>query len=206
MPKASFTFYALQSLERAGHVSGIKEFGKLDWQTDITQRLLEAQHASGFWKGNTPTESELVATSFALMCLTGQPEPPRERQLRINLRDKDKSIHISTQRIDDSVPPRQRTVITGGVRMEFSEPDGSKWQIEADRAVIESSMTEFIGFDLRRPMIGLIRLECTGSVNVEGSLGEGLMRFTAERLMLDLTKGSLKFEFQAGDVHSLPPK
>lgn len=74
LSQTGFAFYSLHSLERAGHLSGLKEFGKLDWKADAIKRLLEMQQANGSWKGNTQTESELIATSFALLVLTGQAE------------------------------------------------------------------------------------------------------------------------------------
>ena len=126
MPNAMFVFYVLQSLERAGHLSGIAQFGKLDWKADATKRLLETQQPNGSWKGsNAPTsENEIIATGLALMALTGQPERPREHQLRIEPRDKDQPIKFHSERIENSSPPRQRTVISGGVRIEVLEPDG----------------------------------------------------------------------------------
>ena len=47
------------------------------------KRLLKLQHSNGSWKGNAPTESVLIATSFALMCLTGQPEPKQNTSNRL---------------------------------------------------------------------------------------------------------------------------
>ncbi|MBC7821864.1 MAG: hypothetical protein IAG10_33675, partial [Planctomycetaceae bacterium] len=78
LPKATFALYALHSLERAGHVGGITQFGQLDWKADAIKRLLETQHPNGSWKGSNTTENELIATSFALLVLTGQPEPKQD--------------------------------------------------------------------------------------------------------------------------------
>ena len=47
------------------------------------KRLLELQHPNGSWKGNAPTESVLIATNFALMCLTGQAEPKQNASNRL---------------------------------------------------------------------------------------------------------------------------
>ena len=74
---ASRAFYAFHCLEHAGHISGLTQFGKLDWKTDATKRLLELQRPNGSWNVDTVSaiENELIATSFALLALTGQPEP-----------------------------------------------------------------------------------------------------------------------------------
>ncbi len=70
------TLYALHCLERAGHVSGQTQFDKLGWTADSTKRLLDQQGPNGSWSGTGAGENtELIGTSFALMCLTGQPEP-----------------------------------------------------------------------------------------------------------------------------------
>jgi hypothetical protein len=72
LPNAMFVFYVLHSLERAGHLSGHTRFGELDWKADTMKRLAETQQPNGSWKGATPTEGDLIATSFALLVLTGQ--------------------------------------------------------------------------------------------------------------------------------------
>jgi len=52
---------------------GLKEFGRLDWKSGATKRLLESQYPNSSWKGDKQS-SDLIATSFALMVLTNQPE------------------------------------------------------------------------------------------------------------------------------------
>jgi hypothetical protein len=201
-PRSGFAFYALHCLERAGHLSSLKEFGKLDWKADATKRLLESQNPNGSWKGNNQSESELIATSFALMCLTGKPEPPRERQVRIEPRDKDQPIQIYSQRIDDSVPPHQRTVITGGVRIEFIERDEAKWRIEADRVAIESEKGIDEKFEFNSSS-RVRRIECIGSVKCDG----GVTKLASESLWLDLTQQELRPELPLEEkVRNLPPK
>lgn len=71
--KVPSDIYSLQSLERAGHLCDITRFGELHWKEFATKFLLEAQHPKGFWKMSN--QGDVVATSLALLTLTGQPEP-----------------------------------------------------------------------------------------------------------------------------------
>ena len=192
LSKAGFALYALQSLERAGHISGFKEFGKLDWQADLTKRLLETQHHNGFWKGTT--ESELVATSFALLALTGQPEPKLVGyRLRFAPRDADKPVQMLSDLINSSTPPMQRTVLSGGVRIEFLNSDGLKCRIEADRAIIESDAR--VHFELEmNPGSDVMRIECIGSVKCEDRRGVESTQLTADRLWFDVRRNLIRID------------
>lgn len=184
--RVSFGFYALHSIERAGHISGIKEFGKLDWQSDLTKRLLETQHLNGSWKGSTVTESELVATSFALLALTGQPELKLiARRLRIEPREMGKSFQYRSDLIQISAPPRQRNEFSGGVRIVGIEPDGSTWPIEADRAIIESAVGINDVFEFTSES-DVTRIVCNGSVKLDAGRGAESTRLTAENLEIDV--------------------
>lgn len=93
--------YALHCLERAAHLNRWQKFGKHELQKLIDEKLIGLQRPEGHWTGvgggggffgaadeQTPEQkaaaeaarrlqvqsNDLIATSFALMCLTGQPE------------------------------------------------------------------------------------------------------------------------------------
>ncbi len=62
-------YYYLYALERAGRLSGVRFFGPNDWYRLGAEELVHDQNPlSGFWRGANQ-ESELVATSFALLFL-----------------------------------------------------------------------------------------------------------------------------------------
>ncbi len=74
-PDKPHQFYYLHALERAGHLTKTERFGDLDWKSVLAERLLTSQHRDGWWKGSNHADSDpIVATSFALMFLSGQPE------------------------------------------------------------------------------------------------------------------------------------
>ncbi len=192
LQRAPFAFYALHCLERAGHVSGQTQFGKLEWKADMTKRLLDAQGPKGSWSGATApaVENELIATSLALLSLTGQPEPKlMSRRLRIEPRDAKKPFQVQSSLIENSSPPRHRTSFSGGVRIEGIESDGSKWRIEADRAVIDSFARVNEKFEFT-PDSDVTRVVCTGSVIFEGGDGDQLTKVTAEDFDLNLLENS----------------
>lgn len=195
------TLYTAQCLERAGHLSGMTHFGKLDWKTDMTKRLLDAQKSDGHWQGKGVGESnELIATSLALLALTGQPEPKLvSRQLRIEPRDNDKPIQIYSERIEKTSPQVQRTVISGGVRIEVLEPNGTKWRIEADRAVIESDPGVDEKFELN-PANGVSRIACIGSVKYDFTRDGESTKVIAENLVFDVVGN----EFAINTSRKLP--
>ncbi len=194
MPNATFVFYVLHSLERAGHLSGITRFGELDWKAEITKRLLESQHSKGFWKGANEAEGDVIATSLALLALSGQPEPKLVGyRLRFEPRDADKPFQMVSNLIESSSPPMQRTMISGGVRIEFLKPDGLKCRIEADRAIIESDARAYEDLELN-PGSDVMRIECIGSVKCEDRRGDESTQLTAKRLWFDVPKNLIRTE------------
>ncbi len=66
-------FYYLYGLERAGRISGRRFFGEYDWYRLGAAHLIKTQKdASGAWQGagGLGEESEIIATSFALLFLS----------------------------------------------------------------------------------------------------------------------------------------
>ena len=194
LPNASPTFYTFHCLERAGHISGIKEFGKLDWNADLIKRLLETQQPNGSWNGKGVGETDIIATSLALLALTGQPESKLVGyRLRFEPRDADKPFQMLSSLDQNSSPPMQRTVISGGVRIEFRKPDGLKCRIEADRAIIESDARAYFELEMN-PESDVMRIECIGSVKCEDRRGAESTQLTGERLWFDVRKNHIRTE------------
>ncbi len=207
--------YALQCLERAAHLNRWQKFGKYELRQLLDEKLIGLQKPEGHWTGvggsgggffantgeQTPEQKaaaesarrrqvqsdDLIATSFALMCLTGQPEAPRERQLRFEPRERGKKFQMRTNLIENSSPPMQRTEISGGIRIVAIEPDGSKWRIEADRAIIESREGVNEKFETAS---GVTRIVCNGSVKLWAERGGERSQVTADSLELDLRMNS----------------
>jgi hypothetical protein len=65
-------FYYLYGLERAGRISGRRFFGVHDWYRLGAAHLIKTQKGTGAWQGvgGLGEDSELVATSFALLFLS----------------------------------------------------------------------------------------------------------------------------------------
>lgn len=64
-------YYYIYALERVGRLSGRRFIGEHDWYREGAERLIELQDEFlGYWKGNSPLEPELVATSFSLLFLS----------------------------------------------------------------------------------------------------------------------------------------
>ncbi|MGP0067778.1 MAG: DUF4159 domain-containing protein, partial [Isosphaeraceae bacterium] len=75
-------YYYLYALERAGRLSGVRFFGQDDWYRAGAEELVHDQNPlSGFWRGANQ-ESELVATSFALLFLAKGRAPVLVNKLR----------------------------------------------------------------------------------------------------------------------------
>ena len=97
------------------------------------------------------------------------------------------------------MPPRHRTVISGGVRIEVLEPNGTKWRIEADRAVIESDAGVDEKFELNR-IGGVTRIVCIGSVKCDFTRNGESTQVTAENLVFDVVEN----EFVINTSRTLP--
>jgi hypothetical protein len=65
---ATYYYYYMYSLERAGVLAGTYQFGKHDWYDEGAARLLKVQAADGSWPVNGKI-SELSDTCFALLFL-----------------------------------------------------------------------------------------------------------------------------------------
>lgn len=65
-------FYYLYGLERAGRISGRRFFGEYDWYRLGAAHLIKTQKGTGAWQGTAGLgeDSELIATSFALLFLS----------------------------------------------------------------------------------------------------------------------------------------
>ena len=75
-------YYYLYALERAGRLSGVRFFGRNDWYREGAEELVHDQNPlSGFWRGANQ-ESELIATSFALLFLAKGRAPVLINKLR----------------------------------------------------------------------------------------------------------------------------
>jgi hypothetical protein len=81
--------YYLYGLERAGRLSGRRFFGDHDWYREGARYLVETQRAvRGTWQGNAPFEnSELIATSYALLFLSKGLAPVLINKLKFGPRD-----------------------------------------------------------------------------------------------------------------------
>lgn len=212
--------YALQCLERAAHLNRWQKFGKHELRKLIDEKLLGLQKPEGHWTGvggdgggffgapaeQTPEQkaaaeaarrlqvqsNDLIATSFALMCLTGQPEPKLVGyRLRFEPRDAGKKFQMQSNLVENSSPPIQRTVISGGVRIELLKSDGLKCRIEADRAIIESDARVYEQLELN-PESDVMRIECIGSVKCEDRRGAESTQLTAERLWFDVRRNLIQ--------------
>ena len=98
-----------------------------------------------------------------------------------------KKFQMRTNLIENSSPPMQRTEISGGIRIVAIEPDGSKWRIEADRAIIESREGVNEKFETAS---GVTRIVCNGSVKLWAERGGERSQVTADSLELDLRMNS----------------
>ncbi len=78
LASSSWPLYSFHCLERAGHLTDTVRFGDVDWKSVVTKRLIDHQRHDGLWRGPSPAENELIATSFALMFLSGRPEERAE--------------------------------------------------------------------------------------------------------------------------------
>lgn len=64
-------YYYIYALERVGRLTGRRFIGDHDWYREGAERLIELQDEFlGYWKGSSPLEPELVATSFSLLFLS----------------------------------------------------------------------------------------------------------------------------------------
>ena len=184
LQRASFALYALHCLERAGHVSGQSQFGKLEWKADMTKRLLDTQGPRGNWNGTSGTENDLIGTSLALLTLTGQPEPKLVgRRFKFEPREAGQKFHVLSSVNQNVVPPILHTEISGGVRIVLDDSDGTTWRIEADRALIESDEQQPVSFAINASN-RISRIKYIGSVKAEG----GNSRILSDQLELDLTQ------------------
>ncbi len=61
-------YYSLYGLERAGRMTGLRYFGKLDWYREGCEYLVGKQNLDGAW--SAASEPALIATSFALLFLS----------------------------------------------------------------------------------------------------------------------------------------
>jgi beta-lactamase regulating signal transducer with metallopeptidase domain len=77
-PPRSFPFYSYHALERAGHLTKTEKFGDVDWKSVVTKQLLDQQRQDGAWGQANTTENHFIATSFALMFLSGRPDAPAD--------------------------------------------------------------------------------------------------------------------------------
>ena len=98
--QAGHGFYALHGLERAAHLNGWTKLGQYELSNLLDAKLTELQRPDGSWAdigggvagfgGEQTNEqkeaaanaaklerqsNDLIATSFALLALTGQPDP-----------------------------------------------------------------------------------------------------------------------------------
>ncbi|MDB5389094.1 MAG: blaR1 8 [Planctomycetaceae bacterium] len=101
LPQTAFPFYGLHSLERAGNLTGTSRYHRsVNWKFVVTELLLEAQRQDGAWStkadGFAPSaaESDLIATSFALLILGGKSEPP---PIKIGAAKSDQEIQGATK-------------------------------------------------------------------------------------------------------------
>ncbi len=79
---ASWTFYYLYGLERAGRLTGRRYFGKHDWYREGAEWLVKVQDpVSGAWHGGG-LERPVIATSFALLFLSKGLAPVLINKLR----------------------------------------------------------------------------------------------------------------------------
>jgi Domain of unknown function (DUF4159)/Prenyltransferase and squalene oxidase repeat len=78
----TWKYYYLYALERAGRLSGVRFFGRHDWYREGAEEIVHDQNPlSGFWRGASQ-ETELVATSFALLFLAKGRAPVLINKLR----------------------------------------------------------------------------------------------------------------------------
>ena len=63
--------YALYGVERIGTASGLKYFGSKDWYATGAETLVRSQAPDGSWQGGYSGSTQLVATSFAVLFLSG---------------------------------------------------------------------------------------------------------------------------------------
>ncbi len=76
-----YKFYYLYGLERVGRLAALPFLGKYDWyRLGATEIIRQQNKISGFWSG--PGESQLVATSFALLFLAKGRAPVLVNKLR----------------------------------------------------------------------------------------------------------------------------
>ena len=76
-----YKFYYLYGLERVGRLAAVRFLGKYDWYREGALEIVRQQNKiSGFWNG--PGESQLVATSFALLFLAKGRAPVLVNKLR----------------------------------------------------------------------------------------------------------------------------
>ena len=94
-------------------------------------------------------------------------------------------IEVRSDLMQDSSPPRQRLEISGGVRIEAIESDGSKWRIEADLAIIESGAGVNEKFEFTSGS-DVTRIVCSGSVKLDAGRGDESTRLTGENLEIDV--------------------
>ncbi len=67
---ATWKFYYLYGLERAGRLSGLSRFGPHDWYREGAQELVRLQDPiQGYWRGIGMESEPVLATSFALLFL-----------------------------------------------------------------------------------------------------------------------------------------
>jgi len=77
--------YAMYGIERIGTASGYKFFGRHDWFTDLTGKLVGSQGDDGSWTSTYPGASALDATCFALLFMARGQAPVLMNKLDYHL-------------------------------------------------------------------------------------------------------------------------
>ncbi|MBC7816233.1 MAG: terpene cyclase/mutase family protein, partial [Planctomycetaceae bacterium] len=107
---SSWPLYSFHCLERAGHLTDTVRFGDVDWKSVVTKRLIDHQRHDGAWVGPSASENELIATSFALMFLSGRPEVAGNGNAEGAAKPKQGDLRSETRATPDLTPlPAGRT-------------------------------------------------------------------------------------------------
>ena len=72
-PSSPWFFYHAHCVERAAHLNRVDRIGEVDWRAELVAEMLKRQQLDGSFGGDARAESRLIATSFALMTLSGRP-------------------------------------------------------------------------------------------------------------------------------------